>query len=90
VLYHANGNIYRIAPADTTLTKDPLHKGENDALVAFAEYFIKIKKMFVGPIQSEKQAGIMLESENKATLTELAAKRKEIASRIIAYGDDLM
>ena len=54
VLYHANGNIYRIAPADPKLAKDPLHKGENDALFAFAEYFMKVKKMFVGAVHSEK------------------------------------
>ena len=90
VLYHANGNIYRIAPADSKAAIDPLHKGENDALVAFAEYFMKVKKMFVGPIHSEKEAGIILESEHKAYLAEIVSKRKEIASRIIAYGDDLM
>ena len=46
--------------------------------------------MFAGPIHSEKEAGIILESEHKAHLAEIAAKRKEIASRIITYGDDLM
>ena len=68
VLYHANGNIYRIAPADPKLAKekDPLHKGENDALLAFAEYFIKIKKMFTAPVHSEKEAGILLETDYKA------------------------
>jgi hypothetical protein len=89
ILYHANGNIYRIAPADPKNAKDPVHKGENDALVAFTEYFFKVKKMFTGPIKSEKEAGIILESEHKAHLAEVASKRKEIAQRIIAYGDDL-
>jgi hypothetical protein len=51
------------------LAKDPLHKGENDALVAFAEYFIKVKKMFVSSVHSEKEAGIILESEHKASLS---------------------
>lgn len=41
-------------------------KGENEALIAFAEYFIKVKKMFITPITSEKEAGIILESEHKA------------------------
>jgi len=90
ILYHANGNIYRISPGDPKNIKEPLKKGENEAYIAFAEYFIKVKKMFVGPMHSEKEAGIILESEHKAHLAEIAAKRKEIASRITTYGDDLM
>ena len=90
ILYHANGNIYRIAPGDPKNLKEPLKKGENEALITFAEYFLKVKKMFVGPMHSEKEAGIILESEHKAHLLEIAAKRKEIAQRIITYGDDLM
>ena len=66
ILYHANGNIYRIAPGDPKNIKEPLKKGENEALIAFAEYFIKVKKMFITPITSEKEAGIILESEHKA------------------------
>jgi hypothetical protein len=64
ILYHANGNIYRIAPADAK-QHEPLQKGENPALIAFAEYFFKVKKMFLGPVKSEKEAGILLESEYK-------------------------
>jgi hypothetical protein len=76
ILYHANGNIYKIAPSGPNVAKDPLHKGENDALVAFAEYFIKVKKMFTTSLHTEKEANILLESEYKTSLSELAVKRK--------------
>ena len=66
-------------PGDPKNIKEPLKKGQNEAFIAFAEYFIKVKKMFVGPMHSEKEAGIILESEHKAHLAEIAAKRKEIA-----------
>lgn len=90
ILYHANGNIYRIAPGDPKNIKEPLKKGENEAYIAFAEYFIKVKKMFAAPVTKEKDAGIILESEHQAYLADVKAKRKEIAQRIITYGDDLM
>lgn len=89
VLYHANGNIYRIAPADPTKIKDPIHKGENDALVAFAEFFMKNKKMWAAPVKVERDAKIVLKSEEDKRLSDLKGGRKEIAQRMIAYGQDL-
>ena len=90
VLYHSNGNIYRIAPADAKLAKEAIHRGQNDALLAFAEYFIKTKKLFTSSVHSEKEASIWLETEWKEHLLYIANRRKEIAQRITAYGEDLM
>ena len=70
--------------------KEPLKKGENEAYIAFAEYYLKVKKMFQAPITTEKEAGIWLESDYQQYLLDVKSRRKEIAQRIITYGDDLM
>ena len=50
IIYHANGKIYQIRSSES---QDPLLKGENEALTVLADYFIKNKQMFSGPINNE-------------------------------------
>jgi len=50
---------------------------------------MKNKKMFVEPCTNEKDAKIILKLDEEKRIADLKQKRQEVASRVIAYGQDL-